>query len=91
MNNYNILGDGRGIDDTDINGHIIAVRNHGISFPKGYTLSFVLDGIEKERISTGSVDFQVLTGYRELDDDGQVISIFADKMLNKHLLHSDLN
>lgn len=85
MNNYNIIGEGKGINDTNIGEHVIAVRNCGITFPKGYKLVFVLDGIEKEHVTTGSIEFQLLTGYNELDDHGTVISLYADKMLNQYL------
>jgi hypothetical protein len=48
-------------------------------------LGFALDGIVKEKVTTASVEFQILTGYNELDNDGLVISIYADKLIDKYL------
>ena len=81
----NIVGGGMGMADTEINGRIIAVRNYGIIFPKGYKLRFVVDGEEVEEVLTASEKFKEITGYDVLQqDDGSTMKSCVDYIIKKY-------
>lgn len=80
-----------------VNGQEVEIRNYGLAIPIGYTIGFVVDGNELERISTGTPEFMKLVGRTNVfqrlsgkipsitkNDFFQHLNIWGNEMIKKY-------
>ncbi|MGB4660854.1 MAG: hypothetical protein WBI07_16915 [Mobilitalea sp.] len=81
---YNVIDDGQGMADTEVNGKIISIKNYGSVMPKGYKLGFLVDHEEKEQLITSSNEFKEITGYDYLTGNGSTMIACAKYIIEKY-------